>query len=56
MIVSKKTPKATKRSGRRTFSLIAHTAKTVARILRRQIERKIEDVLVKDQFEFKRGK
>jgi hypothetical protein len=35
---------------------IAHTAKIVARILRRSIERKIEDVLGEDQFGFRRGK
>ena len=35
-----------------TISLIAHTAK----ILRRRIERKIEDVLGEDQFGFRRGK
>jgi hypothetical protein len=37
-------------------SIIAHTAKAVARILRRRIERKIEDVLGEDQFGFRRGK
>jgi len=31
-----------------TVSLIAHTAKIVAKILRRRIERKIEDVLRED--------
>ena len=48
MIALKKL-QATKRSDHRTVSLIAHTAKTVAKILRRRIERKIEDVLG-DQF------
>jgi hypothetical protein len=38
-----------------TISLIAHTAKIVARTLRR-IERKIEDVLGENQFGFIRGK
>ena len=33
-----------------------HTAKTVAKILRRRIEKKIEDVLGEDQFGFRRGK
>ena len=35
---------------------IAHTAKIVAKILRRRIEKKIEDVLGEDQFGFRRGK
>ena len=55
MIVLKKKPQATKCSDYRTISLIAHTAKIVARIFRR-IERKIEDVLGEDQFGFRRGK
>jgi hypothetical protein len=38
------------------ISLIAHTAKIVAKILRRRIEKKIEDVLGEDQFGFRRGK
>jgi len=56
MIALKKKPQATKRSDHRTISLIAHTAKTVAKILRRRIEKKIEDVLGEDQFGFRRGK
>jgi hypothetical protein len=40
----------------RTISLIAHAAKIVAKILRRRIERKTEDVLGEDQFGFRRGK
>jgi hypothetical protein len=36
--------------------LIAHTAKKVAKILRRRIEKKIEDVLGEDQFGFRIGK
>jgi len=32
------------------------TAKTIAKILRRRIEKKIEDVLGEDQFGFRRGK
>jgi hypothetical protein len=55
-IALKKKPVATKRSDHYTISLIAHTAKTVARILRRRIGRKVEDVLGEDQFEFRRGK
>jgi len=38
------------------ISLIAHTAKMIAKILRRSIERKIEDVLGEDHFGFRRGK
>jgi hypothetical protein len=43
MIVLKKKPQATKCSDHCTISLIAHTAKIVAKILRR-IGKKIEDV------------
>jgi len=42
MIVLKKKPQATKSSDHRTISLIAHTAKIVAKILRRRIAKKIE--------------
>ena len=38
-----------------TISLITHTAKIIAKTLRRMIERKIEDVLGEDQFGFRRG-
>jgi len=55
MMALKKKPQATKCSDHRTISLIAHTAKIVAKILRRRIEKKIEDVLG-DQFGFRRGK
>jgi len=55
MIALKKKPQATKCSVHRTISLIAHAAKIVAKILRRRIEKKIEDVLG-DQFGFRRGK
>ena len=48
MIALKKKPQTTKCSDHRTISLIAYTAKIVAKILRR-IENKIEDVLG-DQF------
>ena len=34
----------------------AHTAKIIAKIFRRRIERKIEDVLGEDHFGFRRGK
>jgi len=53
--LNKKT-KATKCSDHRTVSLIAHAEKIIAKILRRRTERKIEDVLGEDQFEFRRGK
>jgi hypothetical protein len=56
MIALKKKPKATKCSDHRTISIIAHAAKIVARILRRRIERRIEDALGEDQFGFRRGK
>jgi len=56
VIVLKKEPQATKCSDHRTISLIAHTAKIVAKILRRRTEKKIEDVLGEDQFGFRRGK
>jgi len=50
MIALKKKRYATKCSDHRPFSLIARTAKIIAKILRRRIERKIEDVLGEDQF------
>ena len=56
VIALKKKTQATKSSDHRTFSLIAHTAKIIAKILRRRIERKNEDVLGEDQFGFRRGK
>jgi len=34
---------------------ITHTAKIVTKILRRRIEKKIEEVLGEDQFGFRRG-
>ena len=52
----KKKPQATKCSDHRTISLIIHTAKTVAKILTRRMEKKIEDVLRGDQFGFRREK
>ena len=56
MIVLKKRTHVTKSSDHRTISLIAHTAKIIAEILRRRIEREIEDVLGEDQFGFRREK
>lgn len=34
---------------------VAHTAKRVATILRRRIEKKIEDILGEEQFGFRKG-
>ena len=56
MFALKKKPQATKCSDHRTISLITHTAKIAAKILRGRIEEKMEDVLGEDQFGFKRGK
>jgi len=56
MIALKKKTKATKCSEYRTISFIGHTAKKIAKILRRRIEKKIEDVLGRVQFGFRRGK
>jgi hypothetical protein len=56
MIALKKKPQATKCSNHHTISLTAHTAKTIAKIRRRRIERTLEDVLREDQFGFRRGK
>jgi hypothetical protein len=52
----KKKPQATKCCDHRTISPIVHTAKVVAKMLRRRIERKIEDVLGEDPFGFRRSK
>jgi len=56
MFALKKKTQATKCSDHRTISLIAHTAKIIAKILRRWTEGKVEDVLGEDQFGFRRGK
>jgi hypothetical protein len=56
MIALKKKSQATKCSDHRTISLIAHTAKIVAKIPRRRIKKKIEDVLGEDQFGIRREK
>jgi len=56
LIATKKKPRGTKYSDYYTISLNAHTAKIVERILRRRIERNIEEVLGEDQFGFRRGK
>ena len=51
MLALKKKPQATKCSDHRTINLIARTTKTVAKILRRRIEKKIEDVLGEDSLD-----
>ena len=56
LIALKKKTQTTKCSEHRTISLISHTAKIIAKILRRRIERKTENVLGEDQFGFRRGK
>ena len=56
MIAVKKKPQVTKCGNLRTFILIAHTAKIITNVLRRRIERKIEDVLAEDQFGFRSRK
>jgi hypothetical protein len=56
MIALKKKTQVTKGSDHRTIGLISHTAKIIANILRRRIERKTEDVLGEDHFGFRRGK
>ena len=56
MIALKKKAKATKCRDYCTISLIAYTAKIIAKILRRRIEKKIKDALGEDQFGFRRGK
>jgi len=56
MIALKKKPQATKCSDHCTINFIAHTAKIVAKILRRRIEKKTEDTLGEDQFVVRRGK
>ena len=56
MIALKKKTRAIKCSDHRTISHISHTAKIIAKILRRRIEGKIEAVFGADQFGFRRGK
>jgi hypothetical protein len=55
MIALTEKPKATKHSDYSTISLVTNTAKVAVRALRRT-ERKIEDVLGKIQFGFRRRK
>jgi hypothetical protein len=54
-IALKKKPKVTTCSDHCTVSHITHTVKILARILRRRIERNIEDVLGEDQLGYRRG-
>jgi hypothetical protein len=54
MIALKKKTKATKCNDHRTISLISHTAKIITKILKRRIERKIEDILGGDQVGLRR--
>ena len=54
--LKKKKTKATKCSDYHTISLIAHTAKIIAKILRGRVEKEIEGVLGEEQFRFRRGK
>jgi len=56
MIALKKKTPSTKCSDHHKISLISHTAKIIAKLLRRRIDRKIEDVLGVDQFGIRRGK
>ena len=56
MIALKKKTQTKKCGDHRTISLIANTAKIIAKILRSRIERKIDDVLGEDRFGFRRGK
>jgi hypothetical protein len=51
-MIALKEPKATKCSNHHMISLITHTAKLVARTLRRRIENKIEGIIAEDQFGF----
>jgi hypothetical protein len=50
VIALKKKLKATKYSDQHTFTIMVHTAKIVRGILRRMLDRKIEDIFVEDQF------
>ena len=52
----KKKQQTTKCNDHRTISLIAHTAKIATKVLRKRIQKKIEEVLGEYQFGFRRGK
>ena len=56
MIALPKKNQANKCSDNRKISLISHTGKIVARILRKRLESKIEDVIELGQFGFRKGK
>jgi hypothetical protein len=55
MIAFKNEPEATKCNDL-TISINAHTAKRLAAILRRKIEKKIEDIFGENQFGFRKRK
>jgi len=55
VITLKKKSNAAKCSDQHTISTMLQTAKIVGRILRRMLDRKIEDVFVEDRFGFRRG-
>ena len=52
----KKKTQTTKCSDHHTISLISHTAKKISKILRRRIEKKIEDVLGEDHLDLEEEK
>jgi hypothetical protein len=56
MTALERKPKATKCSDHRTISLITHTAKTVASILRRRIERKFSNYVETNSFNIEEEK
>jgi Reverse transcriptase (RNA-dependent DNA polymerase). len=56
MIAPLKKNQAKKCSDHRTISLISHTGNTVAHILSKRLENKIEEVIEEDQFRFLKGK
>jgi hypothetical protein len=56
MIALKKEPKTATFFDNNTVGLIEYVAKIVARVLRRRIEKKIEDILGEGQIGFRRGK
>jgi hypothetical protein len=55
-VIALQKQEAAKCSDNRTVSLVTHIVEMVARILRKMIESKVEDVLGEDQFGFRRGK
>ena len=55
-VIALQKPEAAKCSDHRTVSLATHIAEMVARMLKKMIENKVEDVLGEDKFGFRRGK